>query len=47
MKEPNNKDLETISLFFILGLLTLVVVLLMKVVLFGPGLTQFFEMGVK
>ncbi len=47
MKEPTDKDLETISLFFILGMLTLVVVLVMKVVLFGPGLPQLFEMSIK
>lgn len=47
MKEPDRKDLETISLFFILGILTLVVVLVMKVVLFGPTLSPLFEMGLK
>ncbi len=47
MNEPNRKDLETISLFFILGVLTLVVVLVIKVVLFGLVTPQFFEMSVK
>ena len=47
MNDPNRKDLETISLFFILGVLTIVLVLVMKVVLFGPGLPQLFEMGIK
>ncbi len=47
MKEPQRKDLETISLFFMLGVLTLVLVLVIKVVLFGPGQPQLFEMGLK
>ena len=47
MKEPKNKDLETISLFFILGALTAVAVLVMKLVLFGPAVPLLIEMGSK
>jgi hypothetical protein len=45
MKDQKNKDLETISLFLILGLLTVTLGLIIKLVLFGPGLPQLFEMG--
>lgn len=45
MKDRKNKDLETISLFLILGLLTIALVFILKVVLFGPGLPQIFEAG--
>jgi len=47
MKDQNNKDFETISLFLTLGLLTLVVVLILKVVLFGPSLLPVFEAIIK
>lgn len=47
MKDQKNKDLETLSLFLILGVLTLVLVLVLKVVLFGPGMPQLFEMGLR
>jgi hypothetical protein len=47
MKAPHKKDLETVSLFLVLGLLTIVLVFILKVVLFGPGSLQLFEMGSK
>jgi hypothetical protein len=47
MKGQKNKDLETLSLFLILGALTLVVVFVLKVVLFGPGFPPLIELGMK
>ena len=45
MKDQKNKDFETLSLFLILGILTITLGFIIKVVLFGPGLPQLFEMG--
>lgn len=45
MKNKNNRDYQTASLFFILGLLTLAAVYLLKLVLFSPSLL--IEMSIK
>ncbi len=40
MKDQKNKDLETISLFLILGVLTVTLGFIIKLVLFGPEISQ-------